>query len=149
MSRPAFMNIKTISGSIAATRMGQAVPIVSGAPTLTAFANPVYPPVYTFDPPLKPLVGYTDFGYPNQNATLNWGKPVDAISVTWTFYATAYTNGINGTYSAIATGTTSLGYANISFPAYPSGSYFGYVSVVANYAGGTSAAVNSPIVENS
>ena len=137
MSRPAFMNIKTTSGSVAATRMGRAIPVVAGAPVRTAFAVPLVPVVSTA-PPTSLVITYTGTsgGGTLYNFTLTWVKPPGAVSVTWTlqYSSTSPSSGfISGT-----TGTTSSQSATTS----DSNSYFFYrFSAYSTYADSSTSAV--------
>ena len=131
------MNIKTTSGSIAATRMARAIPVKTGAPARTAFAIPLVP-VVSAAPPTSLVLTYTGTsgGGTLYDFTLTWIKPPGAVSVTWTvqYSSTSPSSGfISGT-----TGTTSSQSATTS----NNNSYFFYrFSAYATYADSSTSAV--------
>jgi hypothetical protein len=122
MSQAAFMNIKTISGSVAATRMGRAIPVKTGAPARTAFAIPITSsgPIVRL-PPTDTSIIIASYSNGLFVFELSWIKPVGSSTATWTLYGV-----IDETPVQLATGTTAAEVIT------PSGnpSYFGYYFTV-------------------
>ena len=120
MSQPAFMNIKTTSGSVAATRMSRAVPVKTGAPARIAFAIPRAGTVVRL-PPTDTSIIIASYSNGLYVFELSWIKPVGSSTATWTLYGVS-----GGPAVQLATGTTAAELVT------PSGdpSYFGYYFTV-------------------